>query len=810
MAAVLLRFRSELRSRWRAWLALALMFGVASGATIAAAAGARRTETAYPRFLRAQDGFHALTGGGAEGRFEEAYASIKALPMVRDFAELVIVGGGATMPAKPGHPGQEVSFPEVIVISDPSGRALYRTNRAKVLRGRLADRDVVDETTVPFSLAERYGLELGDRVTVGIGFNLDRFPEPLEQVALEIVGIVAAPGDFEAVGQPSFLSLYATPALFRTYRSKILDANPETWNLGVHLRGGPGAAVAFKQLVERTYHLDVPIIEPVVRSGVQKTMRLYSAALWLVAALIAAATVTVLGQTLARQQTLDATDFPVLRAFGVSRGQLTTLGMLRAGSMGVVAAVTAIGVAYLLSPLTPIGTARIAEPSPGFAFDAAALWLGAATTLLLLPLLASFPVIRAARAASREARAPFSGDAQPSWIARAAGSSRSPAAATGLRMALEPGRGRTAVPVRSTILAVALGVAALTGALVVGRSLSHLISTPALAGFTYDAIIPNESELADAQRAEQLRAFPFIAQMTRGTGLNAVFEGVDSFIVGFEQDNPINFAIISGRSPTDADNRGPPEIALGPTTMRRLGLDLGDATEFRYAAPEGDANVVRSSGRVRVVGVAAIPPLPWAAIEPGEGAVMTIDALARVSPHGQGGCCFVRFKPGTDLAAAKKALDAAGFEAFLRTKRTDLATLERISRLPLFLSLIFATIAAAALAHVLITGIRRRRRDLAILKTLGFVKRQVRAAVAWQASAVALLSAAVGIPAGVALGRWGWRLVASQFGVVPASVAPLLLLGLLIPAALLLANVVAAIPGRVAARTQPATVLRTE
>jgi ABC-type lipoprotein release transport system permease subunit len=126
------------------------------------------------------------------------------------------------------------------------------------------------------------------------------------------------------------------------------------------------------------------------------------------------------------------------------------------------------------------------------------------------------------------------------------------------------------------------------------------------------------------------------------------------------------------------------------------------------------------------------------------------------------------------------------------------------------LSILFGAMAAAALAHVLVTAIRRRRRDLAILKTLGFVQRQVRSAVAWQASAVALLAVVAGIPAGVVLGRWGWRLVASEFGVVPVSVDPILTLALVLPAALILANIVAAIPGRVAARTKPALVLRTE
>lgn len=312
------------------------------------------------------------------------------------------------------------------------------------------------------------------------------------------------------------------------------------------------------------------------------------------------------------------------------------------------------------------------------------------------------------------------------------------------------------------------------------------------------------------EMAARIRAFPFVERTTEGTGLNVVFEGVDSFMVAFEDGSPIGFATIDGRAPTDALDGGLPEIALGPATMRRLHLRLGDTVRFVYATMDESREEATPIQPARVVGVAAIPALPWAAVEPGEGAVMTIGAIRRFSPNEAGGCCFVRFRRGTDLRVARAELEKAGLETFLRTKRSDLATLERISRLPVLLSGIFAAIAAAALVHVLVTGIRRRRHDLAILKTLGFVKRQVRGAVAWQSSAIAVLSVVVGIPAGLVLGRWAWRLVAGQFGVVPAPVAPVLLLALLAPAAVLLANLVAVIPGRIAARTRPALVLRTE
>ena len=64
--------------------------------------------------------------------------------------------------------------------------------------------------------------------------------------------------------------------------------------------------------------------------------------------------------------------------------------------------------------------------------------------------------------------------------------------------------------------------------------------------------------------------------------------------------------------------------------------------------------------------------------------------------------------------------------------------------------------AILALALTLTTSVRRRRRDLALLKTLGFTRRQLAATVAAQASIVALLGIVVGVPVGIVAGRSLW------------------------------------------------------
>jgi ABC-type lipoprotein release transport system permease subunit len=132
-----------------------------------------------------------------------------------------------------------------------------------------------------------------------------------------------------------------------------------------------------------------------------------------------------------------------------------------------------------------------------------------------------------------------------------------------------------------------------------------------------------------------------------------------------------------------------------------------------------------------------------------------------------------------------------------------------VNGLPLVLASVLTLLAVGTIAQTLVTSVRRRRRDLAILKAVGFVGRQVRASVAWQATAIAGAGLIVGLPLGVAAGRWAWILLAQGFSIEPVSViSPGLLLA--VPVVLLLANAVAAIPARTAARTRPAVVLRTE
>jgi ABC-type antimicrobial peptide transport system permease subunit len=129
---------------------------------------------------------------------------------------------------------------------------------------------------------------------------------------------------------------------------------------------------------------------------------------------------------------------------------------------------------------------------------------------------------------------------------------------------------------------------------------------------------------------------------------------------------------------------------------------------------------------------------------------------------------------------------------------------------PLLFGAALSLFGAATMLHLLLVSLARRRRETGLLKSLGFVRRQVAAAVCWQATTVALVGIIVGAPAGIAAGRVLWRMFATNFGVVPVPVAEPLLLAALVAGVLAAANVLAVVPALLAARCHPAQLLRTE
>lgn len=165
---------------------------------------------------------------------------------------------------------------------------------------------------------------------------------------------------------------------------------------------------------------------------------------------------------------------------------------------------------------------------------------------------------------------------------------------------------------------------------------------------------------------------------------------------------------------------------------------------------------------------------------------------------------------GIDESAVARRLEGNGAVLQVVDRPENFVNLERVDAFPAVVAAFLVVVAACAGGHALFTSVRRRARDLALLRTLGFLDSQLRATVAWQARTFAAVGLAFGIPAGLVIGRSAWTIVARQLGIDDHVPIPWLAIILAVPAVFLVANVIAALPAHRAARTRPAVLLRYE
>jgi putative ABC transport system permease protein len=233
-------------------------------------------------------------------------------------------------------------------------------------------------------------------------------------------------------------------------------------------------------------------------------------------------------------------------------------------------------------------------------------------------------------------------------------------------------------------------------------------------------------------------------------------------------------APVVGRLP-----RGPGEIVLGTRTLASAHTRVGATVLVSYLS--------QRPVRFRIVGTAVFPPLNEE-LGLGQGAGLTVGGARHVPGLSAMplDALLVRFRPGADPRAAMGTLTSRVARAGPGGK------------------------ALATITHLLITSVRRRRRDFAILRALGFTRGQVRRTAAWQAATLTAAALAIGIPAGAVCGRAAWLIFARHLGIVPAPDIPLLQFAVLIPIALGLAVAIAALPAESAARAKPAHLLTSE
>ena len=787
MTAIWLFLRAESRRRWRAWLSLALIVGVFTGGVVTAAAGARRTGSAYTRFLdwsRAPDALvDAEPYNPSFARLSPA--AVMRVPQAADAA--VIKSFDVT--------------PGIVQFIAPASNAIPGGFwKRKILSGRLADPARPGEINVSFTLAQRYRLRPGDPLRLRLTTTTGR---PAAFV-FHVAGIDAAHAEFPPQPGNGTYIAWGTPAFYHQHRA--LDGFDQ---VAVRFYHGSRDWPAVNRELGR--HTQSKLVEATLLStqsvNTQRSIRPQAVALWLLAALFGVIGLLIVGQLLARLSFLEAAGYGTLRALGMSRGQLMTACLVRAAAIGAAGGIIAGVLGVALSPLLPVGLAGVAEPHPGIDADVPVLAVGLAAAVVVTAGCAAWPGWRAA------AERPLASLAEPGQRQRRTVISRLAAAgpvplAMGIRLALHRGAGRTAVPVRSAIASAAVGVAALSAAIVFAGSLGHLLASPALYGVTWDAGVTNNfgtgvsPVVATVKRDRQVAAW---TAGLAGAPLRSGRTGFEAIVLPVPGGMSFVLPPVTGRLP-----RSDGEIALGTRTLRQLHVPVG--ATIQVSLPPLRARPMT------IVGTTVFPTL-GDALGLGTGAALTPGGLHHLLPaktaNPRPAAVFVRFRPDVGPQAGRQALaarlaEAGSFRVDGPATPTDLVNFGQVQDLPQVLGIGLAVVALLTITHLLMTSVRRRQRDFAILRALGFTSWQVRGTLCWQALTLAGIALLIGVPAGIACGRLCWQVFAYQLGITPVVAVPAAVLSIMAASWLAAAAVIAALPGETATRNPPARVLHSE
>jgi hypothetical protein len=374
------------------------------------------------------------------------------------------------------------------------------------------------------------------------------------------------------------------------------------------------------------------------------------------------------------------------------------------------------------------------------------------------------------------------------------------------------------------MLAGGIAVATLVAALTFGSSLHGLLDSPDLYGWNWDEAILDQDgygNLAIAGAHDSLDGNPQVAAWSGGYFGADSIDGLNVALLGMEPKSAVAPPLLTGRMIAADD-----EVVLGPATADALGKSTGDDVRIGVGGAGATLHVVGiatfptigiTHGAHTSLGVGALvaPPLV-----PGFDRQATGDGPPRSGPGPAGPpVIFVRHATGADVGAAHAAVVAAassigqypGSATVLGSQRpAEVVNTDDVGGAPALLASTLGGAAVVSLSIALAASVRRRRRELALLRSLGFTQRQVAATVAWQSTATMTVGLLVGAPIGIAVGRLLWAAFADQLDVVSRPVVPIVQLILIVALALVLAAVAAAIPAGMAQRIRTAAVLAGE
>ncbi len=826
------RFRASFSRRWTSYLSVVLLIGLVGGLALASLAGARRTDSSFPTYLASTNpatlGLFSRyddPGLGLNTGYDARIASaIAHLPLVERATTSIVFDGNINLGAIKGVHFHFTAGEEPPTIVGSTDGEFTSMDRVTLIAGRLANPKNSDEAVMNGQAAQEMGLHIGSVIEIPFYTdaqnNSSNSPaKPFRIVRVKMVGEFIAP---RAVIQSDIAKLGSSVVILSQALTRELapecSTGTETF---LQLKGGDASAT---RVLSEVFKID-PIAQhfPAETTAsylpiAQQSISPEAVALGIFGGLAVLATLLIAGLMIGRLIRVGADELETMRALGAHRTMLVGDELLGALAALTAGSLLAVIVALGLSPLSPLGPVRPIYPDLGASFDGTVLGWGPVALLAILASLALY-------LASREVRRVTSGrfaptwKREPHWIRWAANSGLPISAVTGIRFALEPGKGRNATPVRSAALGAVLAIAVLVATITFGASLDALVSHPSLYGWNWNyamlASFGGAEDLPAHQIAVLLNEDHYIQQWSGVNFTKATLDGQAVAVATARPGARVVPPVLSGHG-LDASN----EVVLGETTLTQLHKRVGQTVVF--------SNGVSKPSTLHIVGTLTMPALSQNA-GLGQGALVATSKFPTSLLNLQDAtipgpnAILVRIRVGVSPGAAYRSLKeidkkvnaipaaaglAGGIVAVLRP--SEIVNFRSMGTTPTVLAAGLAVGAVVALGLTLAASVRRRRRELALLKALGFTQRQLSTSIGWQATVAAVIGCAAGIPLGIVIGRQLWILFARGINVVPSPTVPVLTVVLVGVGAVVFANLVAAIPGRNAARTSTALVLRAE
>jgi hypothetical protein len=794
---------ARLHASWRAYLAIAVVLGITMGVSLFAIAGARRTESSYPRFL---DAVHAstlaLTSPGSYD--EEFHRRVAAFPEVIASRTYVAFEGRVLRDGRP-------AFDEVFELVGTLDGRFFDQDRFTTTSGRSADPTRADEVMVNKVAAEALGYRVGQRITFGLYTGeqtesptfLTDPPVPWRSVVVRIVAVGVFPDEVLQDDGDRLPRILVTPTLTRDITSSISYGQQ-----GLVLRRGDDDIESFNRRVEALLPpgLSSSSVTSVTEFHAQQAIQPVVLALSLFGLITGIAGLVLTGQALSARRRTDRFDDDVLRALGASDRDLTNAALGPPLVVSVIGTLLACAIATALSPLMPVGAIRAVEVERGFSIDVTAFAVAIAL-IFLAPVL--ILAVRTGRGRGAGAVVP------PAAVAHAR-----PTLKIGVAQALRASDGTTGGG-RVAVAGAGVAVAAVVAATTFGACLTHLTSSARLYGWDWDiaAIAGEGYGNLDETRLDATLAADADIDLYSEVHIGAdAIDGVPVPLLGIAPDAELIPPITRGRM-----IRHSREIVLGAATAAALGKDVGDEVEVRSIGGG------RVSDSLTVSGIATFPTIGRTKAERtslGVGAIVVPERVpgwdldligTQVADLGPN-MVFIRLVDGASVDAASTRLRTrlapvaglAGVKVVGPQRPAEIVNARSIGGVPLVLGALLGAGAAVSLASAIAGSIRARRRELAVLKSLGFTPRQLASTVSWHATTIAVLGLAVGVPLGIIGGRMAWALFAAKLDVISEPAIPLSRLALLAAVAIVIANLAAAVPARRARRVEPALILRSE